>query len=231
MLDDAGLGVIDRFTRFCAEWFADNGFDLSVETDMHAWVALLRTAPRNAGINPSFDPAWSFVTPQNCFWLRVRHRGREVACSANRLFLTDDYVGLMRSLKLWYDLKPALLPAPITVTAPRDAPPVAGRVGHSGGLWVHPDMRKRGFAAILPRLIRALSLRHFEEDWHTTLVTHSMLNSGLPREAYGYTRLEPCVVGFFPPTGTIESIYTGLIDRRDLLAQLAEEPRWLPVPA
>jgi len=226
MLSDSDYAAIHDYVGLCLAWVERRGLVLSVETDMRGWAAMMRAAPKIAGVNPTFDPDHSYLTPSNSFWLRVTRGGQDIACSANRYFQTDDFIGLMRSLRLRYDLRPVLL-APLTVVQPPSSPRIAGGMGHSGGLWVHPEHRGIGLSRLLPRLIRVLSLRHFEEDWHSTLVTESLLGSTVPRGAYGYSRFDLVIDGFFPVSGRHERIHFGWMDRAEMIAQLQTDRDWL----
>lgn len=226
MLSESDYANIHNYVGLCFDWIARRDLVLTVETDMRAWADMMRAAPKMVAVNPTFDPDQSYLTPSNSFWLRVTHNGRSIACSANRYFETDDFIGLMRSLRLWYDLRPVLLP-PLAILLPPSSPRISGGMGHSGGLWVHPDYRGIGLSRLLPRLIRVLSLRHFDEDWHSTLVTESLLGSTVPRGAYGYTRFELVIDGHFPVTGQAERIHFGWMDRAEMITQLQVDRDWL----
>ena len=218
---------IHEFVRLTLDWLEQRGFVLTVESDMRAWADLMRSSPRIVGVNPTYDPDQSCLTPANAFWLRLQQNGRTIACSANRFFATDDLLGLIRSMQIWHDAKPLLLGPPYPVVVPPSFPRVAGNVGHSGGLWVHPDFRGQGLSRILPRLIRVLALRHFDEDWHSTLVNNSLLESGIPRNAYGYTRWEKVIDSYVPLLGRHETVWLGLMDREEMFACLAGDIDWL----
>ncbi|MCH2393135.1 hypothetical protein [Oceanibaculum sp.] len=198
------------------------GLELTVETDMAGWADVMRSAPKMSAVNPTFDPDKSYLHPGNSFWIRLRHDDETVACIANRLFVTEDYIGLKRSLRLWYDLKPVLIREPMALMLPEDVPHISGRIGHHGGLWVHPDWRGNGLAGTLPRLTRALSMRHFDVDWHCGIALKPIADRGLPLKAYGYPHMDLCLEGFFPVTGKYEQIYMGWITRPEILKQFAE---------
>lgn len=198
------------------------GLELTVETDMAGWADVMRSAPKMSLLNPTFDPSESHLHPGNSFWLRLRHEGQTVACIANRLFITDDYIGLKRSFRLWYDLKPVLVRQPLNIVLPEDVPHINGRVGHHGGLWVHPDWRGHGLAGTLPRLTRALSMRHFDVDWHCGAVLKHIADRGLPLKAYGYPHMDICIDGYFPVTNQNETVYMGWITRPEILKQFSE---------
>ncbi|WP_157089232.1 GNAT family N-acetyltransferase [Oceanibaculum pacificum] len=198
------------------------GLALTVETDMSGWATVMRSAPQMSAVNPTFDPSQSHLHPGNSFWLRVTYGSETIACIANRLFITEDYLNLKRSLRLWYDLKPVLIREPLNVVIGDHVPHISGRVGHHGGLWVHPSWRGNGLAGFLPRLTRALSMRHFDVDWHCGIALKAIADRGLPLKAYGYPHMDLCVQGFFPVTGKHEDIYMGWITRPEMLMQMEE---------
>jgi GNAT superfamily N-acetyltransferase len=222
-LSPADHARIHRYTGYVHDRLAELGLELTVETDLADWAALMRSSPKIAAVNPTFDPAQSWLNPSNSFWLRVNQGERTVACIANRLFVTDDYIGLKRSLRLWYDLKPTLLREPMNIVLDEDVPHIAGRIGHHGGLWVHPDWRGLGLSTLLPRLVRKLSLRHFDVDWHCGIVLEGLAMSGLPYRGYGYPHMALCIEGYFPVTGQHEKVFMTYIDRQEMLGQLVSD--------
>ena len=84
---------IHEFVRLTLDWLEQRGFVLTVESDMRAWADLMRSSPRIVGVNPTYDPDQSHLTPANAFWLRLQQNGRTIACSANRFFATYDRFG------------------------------------------------------------------------------------------------------------------------------------------
>src|SRR6185437_6265402 len=154
-----------------------------------------------AAVNPTFNPAVNRLNPHNSFWLDVREGSHTVATMAARLFLTDDYVGLKRSMRLWRD-EPAPALGELALTVPAGMPLIAGRVGHEGGLWVHPEQRKRGLSVILPHLIRAIG------------------ECSIAKWAYGMPHQEPLFDGHFPITGATERLFIAYMSRQELVAGL-----------
>jgi len=106
---------------------------------------------------------------------------------------------------------------------PPETPRFWGRVSHNGGLWVHPSVRKRGLATLLPRIVRALSTQHYETDWHTGLVKKSLSDQGMPFTQYGYTHSVPCLRGYYPAYDADYDIYLTYISRADDLKRLAAD--------
>lgn len=211
--------IVQSFVDFSLAWLEDRGYALAIDTDMSNWTAVTAATSADAFINPTFDPRYGNLSPANSFWLDICAGSRTIATSAARLFATDDFLALMRSQRLWQDRPPPEL-GTLAVTAPPGMPLIAGRIGHEGGLWVHPEHRKRGLSVILPHLNRALCQREWDIDWQTGLTRQAIGQSGIATWAYGFPHVEPCFEGYFPPTRSRERLYLVYLDREELIAGL-----------
>src|SRR5271170_1166170 len=177
-------------------------------SDMNGWVEAIESSPHRVHINTCFDPAHSDVTAENAFWIRLTdvETDQTIACIATRLIVTDDYLGEMRSMRLWFRDPPSI---PIDIV-PDSLPLIAGRVGNHGGLLIHPDWRKQGLSGYLTRLARCGSLRRWAVDWHCGTVFAALAEKGLPTapvNGYGYPRMALVVDGRQPATPRMEKIY------------------------
>lgn len=211
--------TVQDFIDFSLAWLEDRNYSLTVDVDMAAWARKMGDAPSIALVNPTFDPRWSPVTPENSFWLDLRVGWQTVAMMASRFFVTDDYMGLKRSRKLWYD-PPRPGDGELAVTPPPDLPLISGRVGHEGGLWVHPEHRKRGLSVILPHLNRALAFRQWNLDWQTGLALRGVGQSGIVTWAYGVPHVVPCYEGRSPLNDKHDRLFLAYMNRAELLAGL-----------
>lgn len=199
-----------------------DGLYVTISSDMAAWTRMMKAMPKTRVVNPTFDPEFSQLDAANSFWIRITDMAdNPVACIANRLFVTDDYVGLIRAWRLWYDRGPRQV-APLNIVLDEQVPFIAGRIGHHGGLWVHPGHRKRGLSYVLPRLTRALSLSTWDVDWHAGMVFGDLGESGLPLWGYGYTDQALCIDGYFPVTDRAEKVYMTYIAK----AAMLQQARW-----
>ena len=97
-------------------------------------------------------------------------------------------------------------------------PLISGRVGHEGGLWIHPEFRKQGLSVILPHLNRAFCLREWDVDWQTGIVHRGIAERGLARYAYGFPHLVQCSTGYLPVTGKVDPLYLVYLSKAELLA-------------
>lgn len=214
--------VVQDFVDYAVAWLDDHNYTLSIDADLARWAETMRRIPGNAFVNPAFDPASSELTAEDSFWLDVRAGSQTIATCAARLFLTADLLDLMRTMRLWLAEPPAEH-GTLTVAAPAGMPVIGGRVGHEGGLWVHPQHRKRGLSALLPHLARALGAREWDLDWQTGIARRGIGECGIANWAYGMPHVERCFDGYFPLTRSIERFYLVYMDRAELLAGLEPE--------
>jgi len=210
--------VVQLFVEFSLEWLDNRGYALTVDADLSNWTAVM-AASTDAFVNPTFDPRHASLSAANSFWLDVRSGSHTIATCAARLFVTDDFLALMRTQRLWQDEPPPEL-GTLAITARRGMPIIASHIGHEGGLWVHPRHRKRGLSVILPHLTRALCVREWDVDWQTGVTQRGIGERGIARSAYGMRHVEPCFEGYFPPTRSLERLYFAYMDREELIAGL-----------
>jgi len=222
--------IVQDFIEFSLEWLQGRRYTLSIDVDMAAWARVMAGAMSAKAVNPTFDPAVNRLTPHNSFWLDVREGSHTVATMAARLFLTDDYLELKRSMRLWRD-EPEPELGELALSVPEGMPLISGRVGHEGGLWVHPEHRKRGLSVVLPHLIRALSMRQWSIDWQTGVTRRAIGECGIAKWAYGMPHQEPLFEGYFPITGANDRLFIAYMSRDELLHGLdaAKVTERLPV--
>jgi hypothetical protein len=203
------------------------GLDIEFANDMNGWVDTIKSAPKRGVVNPTFDPAESDLSPSNSFWIRVYEADgdeeRTIACIANRVFETPDYLDLLRTQRLWYSWGPRRV---VDLVVPYEMPLISGLVGHHGGLWIHPEWRKHGLSGYLTKMVRCVSLRHFGIDWHCGSVFGVIAEKGLPTASvtgYGYPHMVLAIDGWFPVTDRDECVYLPWISRAEILEQFGQE--------
>lgn len=209
---------VQDFIEFCLAWLEERDYSLTIDADLSAWVAAM-TEGGSPFVNPAFDPRHSRLGPENSFWLDIRSGSQTIATSTARLFLTDDYIGLKRSMRLWY-AEPPQDAAELRIITDAPIPAIRGRVGHEGGLWVHPSHRKRGLSVILPHLNRALCLREWMIDWQTGITMKGIGESGLAEKAYGFPHVVRCFEGHLPVTNRVERLYMTYMSAAELVTGL-----------
>jgi hypothetical protein len=214
--------VVQSFIDFGLDWLGDHNYTLTADIDMAGWTRTMEAASAIAGVNPTFDPRYNRLSPGNSFWLDVRAGSHTVATSAARLFVTDDFLELVSSTRLWYD-PPRPQDEPLALTPPFDMPTIHGQVGHEGGLWIHPEHRKRGMSVILPHLNRALCLREWGVHWQTGMTLRDIGRSGIASWAYGFPHVVPCFEGRLPLKDRDERLFITYMDRDELVSGLELE--------
>jgi GNAT superfamily N-acetyltransferase len=214
--------LVQRFIDFGLDWLESRRYSLTVDVDMARWARAMRESPSTLMVNPTYDPACNSLSPENSFWIDIRAGSHSVAIMAARLFQTDDYEELKRSGRLWYDA-PSATDYPLDLAFPPQMPLISGRVGHEGGLWVHPDHRKRGLSVMVPHLLRALCFRAWSIDWQTGSTTRGIGECGIAKWAYGMQHLEPCFDGYFPVTRRPQRLFVVYTSQEELIAGLDED--------
>ena len=210
--------VVQSFVDFSQAWLDARGYALTVDTDLSRWAATMAATSNDAFVNPAFDPRHSRLSAADSFWLDVRAGSHTIATSTARLLLTNDLLALLRTQRLWLE-EPAPELGTLEITAP-NVPHIGGHVAHEGGLWVHPQHRKRGLSVILPHLNTALCLREWDIDWQTGIARRAIGESGMATWAYGFPHVERCFDGYFPLTRSLERLYLCYMDRDELTAGL-----------
>lgn len=210
------LQVTAALASSYARLVGECGLRITVEHDMSAWASGLRTAAGNDGVNPSFDPQFSDVGSSTAFWLALRNNRDDVlGCSAVRVIQTDDFVSLMPGLRLWYATIPQQWRGSLMATLPH-MPCLAGKVGHVGGLWLHPTVRRLGLPAVMIRMIRAITADRFDVDLDTAAMFEYIARQPSLRRAYGFSHLVQCTDDYFPPKGRTERIFLMYSSRAEL---------------
>ena len=216
---DRQLELLQTYVDKAIAAFEGAGLRFSVESDLAAWAEVMRAAPSITAVSPSFDPEHSWLTPANAFWVCLRDgSGQVVGCICSRLFETEDMMQVIRSYRLFFDRKPVLDLRPLHLVAPDEVPIMSGRVGYTGGYWLHPDWRGRGLSRLLPRINRALALRHFDLDWLFSLGRDTETWARVAREELAMPNRFSCFDGYFPGRGGHGQYAVFYADRGDLLS-------------
>lgn len=212
------LAEVRELATACVELADSRGLRLSLSNDLAGWASHMRGAVGADGVNPTFDPAYSRVLPAEslCVWVRDE-TGEAVACIAGRVFETADFTALVRSMELWFDPVPSGLGDGLRLALPPAFPVLAGRVGHVGGLWIHPKYRGKGLSAMLARLARGAVLDRFACDWDTWVSFRKIADKAVLTSAYGTAGTALCVDGFFPPTNRHEQVFLSFATRAQVM--------------
>jgi GNAT superfamily N-acetyltransferase len=185
--------VLRRYFEFVEETVRKIGMELTIETEFAPLVQLQRDhANEGLSLSPAYNPQVSDVGERNGFWIRAMDdRGNVVATSAARVYdLSNTFGHELLSLRIFYGspIPDVARGDSIALDAPQ-AEAWKGRVVYSGGVWVRPDYRRRGFTKIVPRLVRAIATVRWCPPRYWTMVTPENDRNGLTR-AYGSWHLE-----------------------------------------
>lgn len=188
-----------------------SGYRISIENDMRQWKHIMQTGPATVGVSSIFDPDKADYEPADAFWLRVSNEQAEtVAIICDRLVQTPDFVDFVEET--------GMFAAPY-IRHPLDAT-LSGKIGHAGGLWVHPNSRKTGLSWALPRLVRALSVIHWGVDRHCGIILTGLADAGFGNHIYGFPRSWLALSGGdFRPTGKEERLFVIDIDADEIAGQ------------
>ncbi|UUX48729.1 hypothetical protein NUH88_15100 [Nisaea acidiphila] len=191
-----------------------SGYRISIENDMGEWKHIMQTAPATTAVSSMFDPAKAEFLPGDAFWLRVSNKNAQtVAIICDRLIETEDFVGFVEGTGMF--------------AAPYErhelGTRLTGKIGHAGGLWVHPKARKTGLSWVLPRLVRALSVMHWGVDRHCGIILTGLANAGFANRIYGFSRSWLALSGAFRPTGQADGLFVIDINADEIAGQQAFE--------
>jgi hypothetical protein len=219
-LTDRDFGLLQLSIEAIQQRIAELGLNLIIERDFHKLNAYLRAV--ESFVNPTYDPHCCRIGKDD-FWFRLIDKdGVTEACMAERVFETDDFADLIEGGELWWDGGLRAYNGQQRFDIIRPSTTIAGRVSHTGALWVNRRWRQQGLSLHLLRLSRSLCLRNHEIDYNTCFVRRR------PRAAtalYGYPHVEVCYRGYFPPARGLEELYFCHISQRESI----EEIRTMPV--
>ncbi|WP_424534053.1 hypothetical protein ACOZ38_27510 [Sphaerisporangium viridialbum] len=217
----AVASALNEFLRESEGWFSRQRLTLGYDEDISGWVRHMRTAVQADGINPTFDPERSPISPCNSYWLDVKDcSGGTVACIAVRMVHTDDFVRHISSMRLWFDPLPTGMGGPLDLVLPPDTPVISGAVAHYGGHWVHPSWRGKGLPGVLLPLAKILTIELFRSDWDTGIVFLKNARKQDLLAAYGFARTELCYSGSFPPANRDDTLFLTYSSREQTLSAL-----------
>ncbi len=188
-LTNEEFASVQRFCQLMSEKIAAVGLDVYVESNFRDYIRLRRELSPGYIHNPTYDPDHSNLSFQNAFWLRaVESNGDTVAMGAQRIIDTDNFFDELQSMRLWHD-RPNKVEGVVRIENLPDTV-LAGRIGHTGGLWIEPAYRKKNLSGLLDHLGRGLLLRNFWFDHVTAVITEALAATGIAVTQYGWTEVE-----------------------------------------
>jgi hypothetical protein len=181
------FAIAEAFCDLMLEKLARTGVKVTIESDFEEFVRLRLDASPETPMNTTYDPARVALSLRNAFWFRVRDaEGALVAMIAHRAFDTVDLFHDIASVRLWHDRPAPAAPYVFRALDLEAARGIRGRVAHSGGLWIHPDWRKRNLSGHLDHLGRALMVRNFWFDHMTAFIVDKLAATGIGIRQYGF---------------------------------------------
>ncbi len=224
-LTDDELAEIQEFVDLTAEQLSFLGLEIGVDDDLTNWAQFLNTMPATHGVTTTHDPELSYVHPGNSFWIYFQDKAGDIfACGAHKVVDTDDFIDEVRTHRIFFGRRPILQHYPVGLISDSDLPEISGRVGLGGGLWVHPDRRKRvrgiSLSGLMSPLTRALSLRHFMIDWFTGFMLNTANRQKLGTGGFGISHTTALLSGTYPPHGMHRDIQLLYMDRTEIMEQI-----------
>ncbi len=223
-LTDNELTEIQTFVDRTEAVLSDMDLSLRVDGDLTKWVRHMRQAPGTLRVAATHDPEYSDIHPGNAFWTWFENRsGQIVSCIAHKVIVTDNLLDEVRSHRIFFNRKPILHHYPVQLCVDEDVPILAGHVGYTGGLWVHPDYRGRSISGIMARVCRNLSVRHFFIDWNVGFIADTPSRREMGLQGYGMAHCTPLLKGTFPLSGEQRDMQMFYMSKDEILAQISAE--------
>ncbi|HUC70777.1 MAG TPA: hypothetical protein VMS01_06265 [Stellaceae bacterium] len=204
---------------------------LQVKHDFATYKAIRQTHGHRH-LNQAFDTRYVEFGADD-FWLLAENQAREpIATYCLRRFVVDDFYDLIRSLTLWFSLRPQ--PADPRFVVQCRIPSFGGEIAHGGGLWIRDDYRGASrLAVVMPRFARAVALlrRPFDHDSAMIRDEPDDRPDAAERKAtymgsrvYGFARVRRIIDGWFPPEGREAIIHLCHATRAEAIASLFDPP-------
>ncbi len=219
---------LGRFFLAADKAARDRGVSLSLSTDFD-FLRQINAANRNSwdSLAPSFNNEVSDIDEHNGFCLiGTAADGTIVSTQAAKFYDLNgsSLAESVASFRFFYaDPEKTCEPGETCSLTSPSAGRISGPIVFSGSTWIHPDYRKLGLPAILPRISRALALAKWNTFYTISFVKFVLVEKGVAR-AYGYNNVEPALE-WRGPSG--ETRYQGALiwmNREELLADLARFP-------
>lgn len=213
----------DAVAAFCGE-----GLSVDVVTDHRVWYKENRQAVPTQ-VTPSFNPDNVYIQESDFLGALMRCGGQLVARSAIRLVKTDDLVrDELVSMRIWQN-RPCPRETLECLVSADELPSIGGRVCHEGCTWVSPSQRRRGIAARLVRLMRALALARWKPSWVFGFLQPEIRDAGVAEKTYGYPRLRLLLQGYVPVVRRDATLYLSYMTSVEAASSLAAQSPTLRV--
>ncbi len=199
------------------------GLTLHVSHDMHAYVDYIGRQEDTHGVPSSHDPKRSHLHPGNSFWVYVEHpaSGDIIACHAQRMLVTDDFVHDCFAQTLFEDMQPTLDAPPIGIDDFEESH-MSGRVLYGGGNYIRPDWRGKG-VLIFNRASRTIALRHFQADYLCGLQMNTPRRRAMALTGQAFAHVKPFVKGGLPGKPHADDVQLSWSSRQEWMDAIRRE--------
>ena len=224
-LSPGDFETIRAYIAFAKERLESEGLTFRVSLDMREFKNFLLEQPNTHGVPPTHDPDRCVLTEANSFWSYLETEdGRRIACNAQRLFLTDDFIEACQTQTAFMDRMPVIDQTPADITREAAGLDIRGRLDIGGGTWIHPDWRGRELL-VYARMSRAVALRHWLWDWIVGFAFNTPNRRAMALTGMGYSRAVPFINGHYPPHGPEQhrDIQLTFGHRDEFMSQLRDE--------
>ena len=199
------------------------GLTLHTDDDMNAFVDYLSRQEETHGVPTSHDPRLCYLHPGNSFWIYVRHTlsGDIVACHAQRLIITDDFVEECMAQTLFENLAPNLDTEPLGIDEADDVR-FSGRIVFGGGTYIRPDWRGTGLL-IFNRASRTIALRHFRADYLCGMQMNTARRQDLALNGFNFAHVIPFIKGGLPRKPQADDVQVSWSSRAEWMEAIRRE--------
>lgn len=201
----------------------EHGLTLHVDHDMHAFVDYISRQEETHGVPSSHNPKKSYLHPGNSFWIYVKHTasGDIIACHAQRMLVTDDFVHDCFAQTLFEDMGPTLDAPPIGIDD-FEAARMSGRVIYGGGNYIRPDWRSKG-VLIFNRASRTVALRYFQADYLCALQMNTPRRRGMALTGLAFAHVQPFIKGGLPGKPQADDVQLSWSSRQEWMEAIRRE--------
>jgi hypothetical protein len=189
--------LLGRFVLLAFEMARRKGAALRWHTDMER---LRATNERHVGtwyvLPPMFDPRFSALDPSNAAWIEATDRmGATIGVIGLRRFdVATDFAEAFNARRIMYANPARDAPADeVWHVSAAGAAAMSGNLFWPGTLWVRPDRRQSGLAALLCRLSIALGWTMWAPRYALSMIASHAVQRGVA-DQYGLRHMEPAVI-------------------------------------
>lgn len=176
---------------------ASFGMTLEVSSDFEHLQKVISSNDDKTPLYPMFDPAASFVSAANGFWVKGTNATGEVVHTQGLRMLDLDDSTLaehLRAHRFKYVVQGDMtVPDDDLFAVSPAATRITGKVVYHGQIWLkggENGYRGQGISALLPRFALAMALLHWSPDYIFGYVDPKLACRGVLAQ-YGYYHLEP----------------------------------------